>query len=55
MVLLVSRGECGSKGYGIVESGEEKAQGNLINVYEYLIAGHKEVKVRLFSVMPAQL
>lgn len=49
------KGVCGSKGYGIVESGEEKAQENLINEYEYWIAGHKEVRARFFSVMPAQL
>lgn len=49
------KGVCGSKRYGIVESGEEKAQENLINEYEYLIAGHKEVRARLLSMMPAQL
>lgn len=32
--------------------GEDKGQGNLINVYHYLMGGNKNIGVRLFSVVP---
>ncbi|KAK4832897.1 LOW QUALITY PROTEIN: hypothetical protein QYF61_026447 [Mycteria americana] len=38
---------------GTVQPGEEKAQGDLINVYKYLKGGRKEDTARLCSVVPS--
>lgn len=37
---------------GTVQLREEKAQGDLINVYEYLKEGYKEDGAKFFSVIP---
>jgi len=38
---------------GLVQPGEERAQGDLSNVYKYLQGGCKEDRARLFSVVPS--
>ena len=38
---------------GTVQPGEEKAQGDLIHVYQYLTGGNKDEGTRLFSVVPS--
>lgn len=35
-----------------MQPGEEKAQGNLVNVHKYLVGGKEEREARLFSVIP---
>jgi len=37
---------------GAVQPGEEKGQGDLINMHKYLQGGNEEEGARLFSVVP---
>lgn len=39
---------------GTVQPGEEMSQGDLVNVYTYLMGGSKEYRVRIFTVLPSQ-